>query len=103
MNQGALCRPIQVASDISIQNPVHMRSANPNCQGIQGIVLTAAGPEPVRESEEVFLVDRIEYRDHRALDDLVFQRGDGGFIKHSSQLSIAMTVLEVSRVADSIL
>ena len=28
---------------------------------------------------------------------------DGGFIKHSSQLSIAMTVLEVSRVADSIL
>ena len=29
-------------------------------------------------------------------------RADGDFITHSSQLSIAMTVLEMSRVADSI-
>ncbi len=34
------------------------------------------GPEPVREAEEVFLVDRIEHGDDCTLDDLVFQRGN---------------------------
>jgi hypothetical protein len=37
---------------------------------------TATGPEPIREPEEVFLIDRIEYRGHRPLDDLVLQCGD---------------------------
>src|SRR6476620_12753484 len=32
--------------------------------------------EPVAESEEVFLVDCVQQRDHRPLDDLVLQRGD---------------------------
>jgi hypothetical protein len=36
----------------------------------------ASGPESVREPEEVFLVDRVEHRSHRPLDDLVLQRGD---------------------------
>jgi len=39
-------------------------------------MLTAPGSESVRTSEEVFLVDRIEHRDHRFLDDLVFQSGN---------------------------
>jgi hypothetical protein len=39
-------------------------------------VLTAPGPKTVRETEEVFLVDRTEHRDHRTMDDLVFQGGD---------------------------
>src|SRR5688572_28184132 len=32
--------------------------------------------EPVREPEEIFLVDRVQQRDHRPLDDLVLQRGN---------------------------
>jgi hypothetical protein len=39
-------------------------------------VLAACRAEPIRESEEVFLVDRIEHRDDRTLDDLVLQRRD---------------------------
>ena len=33
------------------------------------------GPEPVTEPEEVFLVDRVQHRRRRPLDDLVLQRG----------------------------
>src|ERR1700741_111419 len=36
----------------------------------------APRPEPVRDAEEVFLVDRVQQRDHRPLDDLVLQGGD---------------------------
>ena len=46
-------------------------------QGIQRIVLTTFGPEAVREPEEVFLVNRIQYDQHRALDDFIFQRRHG--------------------------
>lgn len=37
-------------------------------------MLAAPGPEPVREPEEVLLVDRIQHHHDRALDDLVLQR-----------------------------
>jgi hypothetical protein len=43
-------------------------------------VRAAPGPEPVGEAPEVRLVDGIEYLDDGPLDDLVLQRGDGGFI-----------------------
>lgn len=36
-------------------------------------MLSAFGPKPVREAEEVFLVDGVEYRNGGALDDFVFQ------------------------------
>jgi hypothetical protein len=36
----------------------------------------ASWPEPIREPEEVFLVDRVEHRSRRPLDDLVLQCGD---------------------------
>jgi hypothetical protein len=36
----------------------------------------ASWPEPIRDAEEVFLVDRIQQRDHRSLDNFVLQRGD---------------------------
>ena len=39
-------------------------------------MLAASGAEPIRESEEILLVDRIQHLDQRALDDLVLQRGD---------------------------
>jgi hypothetical protein len=37
------------------------------------VVRAAPGPESVREPEEVFLVDRVEHRGRRPLDDLVLQ------------------------------
>ena len=43
---------------------------------VQRIVLAALGSEPVREAEEVFLVDRVQQRDHRPLDDLVLKGRD---------------------------
>jgi len=39
-------------------------------------VLAALWAEPVREAEEVLLVDRVQHLDDRALDDLVLHRGD---------------------------
>ena len=36
----------------------------------------ASRSESVREPEEVFLVDRVQHRDRRPLDDLVFESGD---------------------------
>jgi hypothetical protein len=39
-------------------------------------MLAASGPEPIRQSEEVLLVDRIQHHDDRALDYLVLQRGN---------------------------
>jgi hypothetical protein len=76
MNRGAIWRSIQEASDIGVENPVHAGGADPDSQGIERIVLTAPWPESVREPEEVFLVDRTEHHDHRALDDFVFQGSD---------------------------
>ena len=73
MNQGALCRPIQVASDVGIQYPVHTRRTDADAQGVECFVLAAPGSEAVREAEEIFLVDLGEHRDHRSLDDLIFQ------------------------------
>ncbi len=39
-------------------------------------MLAAPSPEPVRESQEVLLVDCVEHLHHRPLDDLVLQRSD---------------------------
>ena len=40
------------------------------------MVLAAPRPEAVGEAEEVRLVDGVQHLHHRALDDLVLQRGD---------------------------
>ena len=39
-------------------------------------MLAAPRPESVREAEEVRFVDGVQHLDRRALDDLVFQRGN---------------------------
>src|SRR5215204_2557379 len=43
---------------------------------IQRVVRATSWPEPVRDSEEVLLVDRVQQCDHRPLDDLVLQGRD---------------------------
>src|SRR6266446_3755362 len=57
--------------NVGVQYPVHPRVADPDGERVQCIMRTASGPEPVREPEEIFLVDRVQHLDHRTLDDLV--------------------------------
>ena len=49
---------------------------DPDTERIQRVVRAAPRPESVREPEEVFLVDRVQQRDHRPLDDLVLKGRD---------------------------
>ena len=67
---------VEKRSDVDVDNPVHLRLGDPDRKRVQRIMLAASGPEPVREPQKVFLVDRIEHLHHRTLDDLVFQRSD---------------------------
>src|SRR5439155_768954 len=57
-------------------HPVHLPRQQPRVERIQRIVRAAPWSEPVREAEEVSLIDRVQHLDRRALDDLVFQRGN---------------------------
>jgi len=45
-------------------------------QRVQRLMRTASGPKPIRKALKVHLVDLIEDRDHRLLNDFVFQRRD---------------------------
>src|SRR6476469_2442861 len=60
------------ASSIQLTLP----AVDPDTERIQRIVRAASRPEPVRDSEELFLVDRVQQRGHRPLDDLVLQGRD---------------------------
>src|SRR6266478_3237742 len=43
---------------------------------VQRVVRAAPWSEPIREPEEVLLVDRVQHRDGRPLDDFVLKGGD---------------------------
>ena len=62
--------------DIGVQYEAHLLAANPDIECVQRIMLAAPGSEPLGEPEEVPLVDLVQHRRHRSLDDLVFQRRD---------------------------
>jgi len=65
---------IEERSKIDIENPVHLRTADPHGQRVQRIVLAAPGSKALREPQEVLLVDRVEHLHQRPLEDLVLQR-----------------------------
>src|SRR6476660_191088 len=67
---------IEERPDVGVQYEAHLLAADPDTESIQRIVRAAPGSEPAAEPEEVLLVDRVQQRDHRPLDDLVLQRGD---------------------------
>src|SRR6202162_5273365 len=75
-HQPGLADFIEKALDVDLEYPVHLCSGDPDHQGVQRIVLAALGAEPIRKSEEVLLVDRIQHRGSRPLDDLVFEGGN---------------------------
>ena len=62
--------------NVGVQYEVHLPAADPDYQCIQRIVLAASRSEPIREPEEVFLVDHAQHCGHGSLDDLVFECGD---------------------------
>src|SRR5271169_5357419 len=75
-DQPLLADFVKERSDVGVQYPVHLRALDPDNERIQRVMRAAPGSESVREPEEVFLVDRVEHRNSRPLDDLVFQSGN---------------------------
>jgi len=48
---------VEKGSDVRIENEVHALPGDPDHQRVQRIMLSAFGPEPVAEPEELLLVD----------------------------------------------
>ena len=67
---------IEEALDVRVEHPVHPSPVYPGVQRIERIVLATPRPEPVGEAQEVFLVDRLQDKHDRLLDDLVLQAED---------------------------
>src|SRR5262249_51254492 len=61
---------------VGVQYEVHLPAGNPDTEGVERIVRSPSRTEPIREPEEVFLVDRVQDRNRCPLDQLVFQGGD---------------------------
>src|SRR5512144_3447799 len=66
----------EVVLEVQVEHPVHTLSPEPDRERIQRVMRGASRPEPVRETEEVLLVDRVEHLHQRPLQELVLQRGD---------------------------
>jgi hypothetical protein len=58
-----------------VEHPVHLLRQESRVKCVQRVVLTAPLPEPLREAEEVRLVDGVEHLDGGELNNLVLQRG----------------------------
>src|ERR1700730_12291830 len=65
--------PIRCSTNLITHSWLTVSKNEPDNQRIHRIMRAAPGSESVREPEEVFLVDRVEHRSCRPLDDLVFQ------------------------------
>src|SRR6202048_4723991 len=68
-----LAHRVEERADVGVQYVVHLLALDPDNKRIHRIMRAAPGSESVREPEEVFLVDRVEHRSCRPLDDLAFQ------------------------------
>ena len=67
---------IALRLDIGVQYPAHRATLDSHRQRIQCIMLATPGTEPVRESEEIDLVDCAQYLHHGLLHNLVLHRCD---------------------------
>ena len=74
--QPALVEPSEEVADVSVEHPVHLLARDPDRERVQRIMRRAPRPEPVGETKEVALIDRVQHLDQRPLEDLVLQRGD---------------------------
>jgi hypothetical protein len=69
-------KPIENVFDLQIEHAIHFSRQQSGVERIQRLMLTSPGSEPVRKSEKVRFVDRVQHPDRHALDDFVFQRRD---------------------------
>ena len=67
---------IEKATNVGIENPVHLLPHDPHPQRIQRIVLAAPGPEPIGEPQKVLFVNLVEDRHYGLLNDLILQGCD---------------------------
>src|SRR5271157_6010640 len=67
---------IEKRPDIGVKYIVHLTLGDAYREGVQRIVRSPSGPEPIGEPEEIFLVDGVQHHNSSALDDFVFQGGD---------------------------
>ncbi len=63
-------------TNVRIQDPLHRPPLDRHIQRIQRLMRPTPRPKPVRESQEVLLVNLFEDPHHRLLNDLVLQGGD---------------------------
>src|SRR3984893_4784764 len=75
-DEPVLVHRIEERLDVGVQYDVHLPVLDGDHKRIHGVVGAATRPEPVREPEEVLLVDRVQHRDNRTLDNLVLQCGN---------------------------
>jgi len=67
---------VEEAPDIGVYDEVRLAAADADHQRIHCVMRSPSGPGPVREPEEVLLVDRVQHLRHRPLNDFVFQGGN---------------------------
>ena len=75
-NQPLLADFVEKASDVGVQYEVHLRAGDADHQRIQRIMLAAFRSEPIREPEELLLVDHAQHYRRRPLYDLIFEGDD---------------------------
>jgi hypothetical protein len=76
LDQPSLTEPVEETADIKIEHPVHISGRQGYRPRVQRPVLRTPRTEPGGEAKEVFLIDGIQYLDHRTLDDFVLQGRD---------------------------
>src|SRR5262245_24864074 len=75
-DQPILVHRVEERSDVGVQYEAHLLAVDPDAERIHRIMRAAPRPEAIREPEEVLLVDRVQHRSRRPLDDLVFKGGN---------------------------
>src|SRR6266704_3865445 len=76
LHQAFVVDGIEETPNVRIQHPVHVLSMDPDTECVQCVVRPASWPEPIREAEEVRLVDAVQDRRERTLDQFVLERGN---------------------------
>jgi len=65
-----------VPRTIGYRHPIcNLGAGDADHQRVQRIVLAAPGSKSIREPEEFLLVDRVQHRNRRPLDDFVLKGG----------------------------
>src|SRR5438046_5984299 len=75
-DQPLLVDLVEERSDVGVQYEAHLLAVDSDTERIQRIVRATPRPEPIRDAEEVLLVDRVQQRDHSPLDNLVLRGRD---------------------------